>query len=165
MTGTTASRAPSRLRADALELQEAVSDLVRIHQFRDRDRICCHDISVTQAYALEALVRRGSGTLNELAGDLYLDKSTASRVMASLERKGYLRRQPHPNDARATWLEVSPAGRALHQRIKADLVAEQEELLRDLEPEVRRGAALLLRRLTAVVAARSGVTVPAGCCS
>ena len=36
------------LHRDAEALQEAVADLVRIYQFRDRDRICCHDISVTQ---------------------------------------------------------------------------------------------------------------------
>lgn len=155
---------PAQLRADAAEFQEAVSDLVRIYQFRDRDRICCHDVSVTQAYALEALIRRGPCTLNELAADLYLDKSTASRVVTSLERKKYLVRQAHPDDARATRLEVSAAGKKLHQLIKNDLIQEQEALLADLDPEVRQGAAVLLRRLTAVVAARSGVCAPSGCC-
>lgn len=38
---------------------QAVVDLVRVYQFRDRDRICCHDISVTQCHALEALVEHG----------------------------------------------------------------------------------------------------------
>ena len=33
---------------DALDLHEAVADLVRVYQFRDRDRICCHDVWVTQ---------------------------------------------------------------------------------------------------------------------
>src|SRR4026208_275729 len=66
--------------AAARSSHEALAALVRVYQFRDRDRICCHDVSVTQCYALEALIRRGELTLNELARELYLDKSTASRV-------------------------------------------------------------------------------------
>ena len=107
-----------RLEADAAALHEALSELVRVYQFRDRDRICCHDISVTQCYALEALLRRGPCGLNELAAELYLDKSTASRVVAALERKGYVSRAPHPEDGRAVVLTVTPAGRRLHDRIR-----------------------------------------------
>src|SRR6185295_17411735 len=82
----------SRLEVDATSLHEALTELVRVYQFRDRDRICCHDISVTQCYALEALLRRGPSGLNELAAELYLDKSTASRVVAALQRKKYVSR-------------------------------------------------------------------------
>ena len=60
---STATRKPparsSDLESDAAALQAAVSELVRVYQFRDRDRICCHDISVTQCYALETLVEHG----------------------------------------------------------------------------------------------------------
>jgi hypothetical protein len=44
---------------DTRDLYAALSDLVRLYQFRDRDTICCHDISVTQCYALQALARGG----------------------------------------------------------------------------------------------------------
>src|SRR5262245_24559669 len=77
------------LARDTEELYDALEDLLRVYQFRDRDRICCFDISVSQCYALEGLVRRGSMTLNDLAAHLYLDKSTASRVIDALERKGH----------------------------------------------------------------------------
>ncbi len=150
--------------ADAAELHDALSELVRVYQFRDRDRICCHDISVTQCYAIEALVRRGPSGLNELAAELYLDKSTASRVVGTLERKGYLRRAPHPDDGRAIVLSVTAAGRRLHDRIRTDLVTEAKQLLGDIEPEVRRGTARLLLRLARAAAARSGVTPGSGCC-
>lgn len=157
---TTASR---HVTADATDLYEALSALVRVYQFRDRDRICCHDVSVTQCYGLEALIRRGPCTLNDLAGELYLDKSTTSRVVATLERKKYVIRRPHPEDARAMLLDVSAAGRRLHDRIKCELVEEQSLMIEDLGPEVRRGAVVLLRRLAASVAARSGVGRPTAC--
>jgi MarR family transcriptional regulator, 2-MHQ and catechol-resistance regulon repressor len=154
----------NRLEADAAQLHDALSELVRVYQFRDRDRICCHDISVTQCYALEALIRRGPCGLNELAADLYLDKSTASRVVGTLERKGYLQRASHPEDGRAVVLTVTTAGRRLCERIRKDLVAEAKGLLQDIEPQVRKGTARLLLRLARAAAVRSGVTPGSGCC-
>ena len=143
---------------DALAVHRSLSELVRMLQFRDRDRICCHDISVTQCYALEALVQRagrgGGCTLNELAADLYLDKSTASRVVDSLVAKGYAARAPHPEDGRAVRLTPTAAGRRLYARIDADLLAEARAVLADFPPDVRRAMGELLRRLQAAAATR-----------
>jgi MarR family transcriptional regulator, 2-MHQ and catechol-resistance regulon repressor len=142
----------------------ALSELVRVYQFRDRDRICCHDVSVTQCYALEALVRSGGQTLNELAAELYLAKSTASRVADGLERKGYLVRAPHPTSRRSILLQATAAGAALHARIEQDILAEEADLLADFDPEVRRGMTRLLESLAA--AASSRVERGSGtCCS
>jgi DNA-binding MarR family transcriptional regulator len=154
-------RTERRLETDAAALHEALSELVRVYQFRDRDRIGCHDVSVTQCYAIDALLRRGPGGLNELAAELYLDKSTASRVVATLERKGYVSRTGHPDDGRAIVLSVTAAGRRLHDRIRKDLVSQTRELLQDFAPDVRQGAARLILRLARAAAARSGVASPA----
>jgi DNA-binding MarR family transcriptional regulator len=153
-----------QLESDAASLHDALSELVRVYQFRDRDRICCHDVSVTQCYAIDALLRRGPSGLNELAAELYLDKSTASRVVTTLERKGYVTRAPHPDDRRAIVLTVTPAGRRLHDRIRKDLVGEARALLQDFEPEVRKATAQLILRLARAAAERSGVSGPS-CCS
>lgn len=158
------TRQGAELQADAENLYAALSELVRVYQFRDRDRICCHDVSVTQCYALEALVRRGPSGLNELAGDLFLDKSTASRVVATLERKGYVARVAHAEDRRAVVLTVTPAGRKLHDRIRKDLVAEERALLADFEPEVRKAAPKLLLRLARAALARTARGGAAACC-
>src|SRR6187549_3935341 len=109
----TMTRTPkaSDLDRDTRDLYAALSDLVRLYQFRDRDTICCHDISVTQCYALQALSRGGAMRLTELAESLMLDKSTTSRVVETLERKGYVRRAAHPDDARAMQIDMTPKGR------------------------------------------------------
>jgi DNA-binding MarR family transcriptional regulator len=148
---------------EAVALHDALSELVRVYQFRDRDRICCHDVSVTQCYAIDALVRRGSSTLGDLARELFLDKSTASRVVATLVRKKYVARAPHPADGRAVVLRVTAAGRRLHELIRKDLVAEARHLIEDFEPEVREAAARLILRLARAAAARSGVGASACC--
>jgi MarR family 2-MHQ and catechol resistance regulon transcriptional repressor len=143
-----------RLDADARALHGAVSDLVRVYQLRDRDKICCHDISVTQCYALEILLLRGPMQLNELAAELFLDKSTTSRVIDALERKAYVERIPKADDRRAVALRVTRTGRSLNGRIHRDLIEQQKALLSDLDPELRATVADVIKRLAQAAAAR-----------
>jgi DNA-binding MarR family transcriptional regulator len=88
-------------------------------------------------------------TLNDLAAALSLDKSTASRVVTTLERKGYVARATHPRDRRAVLLTATTAGRRLVERIVGDLVEEKKRLLAEFPEEVRELAAELIQRLTA----------------
>jgi MarR family 2-MHQ and catechol resistance regulon transcriptional repressor len=150
----------SDLHRDAVALQAAVSELVRVYQFRDRDRICCHDISVTQCYALETLVQHGPMGLSALAERLFLDKSTTSRVVGTLARKRYVEQRADANDGRATTLRATRQGQRLCARITDDLVEQHRQLLQDLDPEVRAEVVQVLRRLAGAADARfrSGVS-------
>lgn len=162
------SRSSATLDRDALALQGAVADLVRVYQFRDRDRICCHDVSVTQCHALETLIEQGPLRMGALAQRLFLDKSTTSRVIATLVKKGYVEQQPDASDGRATTLSATRRGRALCARINADLVAQQRALLEDFDPAVRAGVVDVIRRLAQVSDARfrTGTSVGgASCCA
>jgi len=150
------------LARDTEELYDALEDLLRVYQFRDRDRICCFDISVSQCYALEGLVRRGGMALNDLAAYLYLDKSTASRVVDALERKGYVDRSPHPKDGRSVLLEATAAVRELEGKIRESILAEERQLLADFAPEIRQAMTLLIRRLAR--AASASVEAGGGSC-
>ena len=166
MATATTLPTPADVERDAEALQRALAELVRVYQFRDRDRICCHDISVTQCYALETLVEQGPLRLGTLAERLFLDKSTTSRVVATLVKKGYAQQRPDANDARAVVLSATRSGERLHARINADLVGQQRELLEDLEPGVRAGVVEVIRRLARAADARfrSGVSVGPSCC-
>ena len=156
------------LEQDALALHAAVSDLVRIYQFRDRDKICCYDVSVTQCYAMEILLRDGPMQLGRLAAALRLDKSTTSRVIDALERKKYVERVPSPDDRRALALRITRAGKALNARIHADLIAQQKDLLRDLDPQLRASVTDVIERLALAAESRfkTGVScgVDSSCC-
>jgi DNA-binding MarR family transcriptional regulator len=149
---------------DAADLHAAVADLVRVYQFRDRDRICCHDISVTQCYALETLVEHGPLRLSTLAERLFLDKSTTSRVVASLVKKGYVEQSADAQDGRAIALTATPKGRGLCARITDDLVEQQKSVLQDLDPEVRAGVVRVVRRLAQAADARFRAGTVAGAC-
>jgi MarR family transcriptional regulator, 2-MHQ and catechol-resistance regulon repressor len=147
-------RKQSPLDRDAAALHQAVADLVRVYQFRDRDRICCHDVSVTQCYALETLVAHGPMRLSGLAERLFLDKSTTSRVVNTLVRKGYVEQRADPSDGRATALSATRQGQRLYARITEDLVEQQKQLLQDLDAGVRAGAVEVVRRLAQAADAR-----------
>jgi len=151
------------LERDAHQFYDTLSDLIRVYQFRDRDRICCYDVSVSQCYGLEALVRKGPMTLNDLAAYLYLDKSTASRVVDALERKGYVARAPHPDDGRALLLAPTETGRELYARIESDVVGEERGLLADFDPETRTVMIRLLGRIARAASARVEAT-GGSCC-
>ena len=169
MTTTTHStylphREDPRLDKDASDMHAALSELLRVYQFRDRERICCHDLSVTQAHALEVLVELGPLSMNDLAAKLFLDKSTTSRVVDALERKGHAKREANPGDRRALRLNVTESGAGLLGRIRMEILAEEKRLLAEFEPAVRREMTRLITRLSRAAAARidtSGGT----CCS
>ncbi len=169
---STATVRPSRnshLQRDAAELQSAVSELVRVYQFRDRDRICCHDVSVTQCYALEMLVEHGPMRLSGLVERLFLDKSTTSRVVSTLVKKGYVEQRPDADDGRATALHVTTSGKRLCRRITDDLIEQQQQLLADLDPDVREGVVKVIRGLARAADARFRAGVSVGtrgtCCA
>ncbi|HXV13058.1 MAG TPA: MarR family transcriptional regulator [Candidatus Krumholzibacteria bacterium] len=161
-TQTATPTADAALERDTRDLYEALTDLVRVYQFRDRNCICCHDISVTQCYALDALVRAGSLSLGSLASTLMLDKSTTSRVVDALDRKGYVKRTVHPDDARVVRLTATIRGRNLHQTIRRDLLNEERAVIESLPAEVRRATVGVVRELAKVAAKRIGRVAP--CC-
>jgi DNA-binding MarR family transcriptional regulator len=146
----------SALERDARSLYEAVTDLVRLYQFRDRNLICCHDVSVTQCYALETLARGGPTTLGSLASKLMLDKSTTSRVVEALERKGYVKRTQHPDDARSIRLTATSKGRSLQESIRRNLIEEERAIIGDLPEDVRSAAVRVVRDLANLAARRVG---------
>ncbi len=144
------------LEEDAWKLHAALSELVRVYQFRDRKRICYYDVSVTQCHALSVLVSQGAVNLNQLAAVLYLDKSTASRVVDGLVRKGYAVRNLDPSDGRAVRLEATEQGVKLHRQIERDLVEEVKGLIVDHDHDVREATTRLMARLAQAAVERFG---------
>jgi len=159
---TTITADPVLIR-DAELLSDALENLLRVVQFRDRERACCYDVSVSQCYALERVVDAGGLTVNDLAGSLYLDKSTASRIANSLVDKGYVARARDPEDGRVVRLVATPAGASLCRRIQTDIAEQYAEMLSEFGPEVRRGIIRLVSRLGRSFAARVD-TAGGSCC-
>jgi DNA-binding MarR family transcriptional regulator len=125
-----------------------MTELLRVYQFRDRDRLGYHDLTITQCYVLDILVRRGPLSLNELAADMLLDKSTLSRVVDGLEKQRAVKRTSHPADGRSTLIEATRSGASRYARVEADLVAENAKVLSGFTAPVRRQLVALIAELT-----------------
>jgi DNA-binding MarR family transcriptional regulator len=150
------------LTSDAAALSQAFSELVRVIQFRDRDRACCYGLTVSQCYGLKAVCEAGFLGVNDLAAALYLEKSTASRLAAGLQAAGLVERSADPEDGRSVRLSATAAGKQAYQAIEQDLLQEHTELLAGFDPEVRAAVTQVVGRLTRAMASR--VEVNGGSC-
>lgn len=77
-----------------------------------------YGIRVTQYSILSTLQRTGPRSINELAAELVMDRSTLGRNILPLERDGLLRIDMHPDDGRSRALAVTAAGLALLNRAR-----------------------------------------------
>src|SRR3954451_24209448 len=69
-----------------------------------------------QLAALSVLVFGGRQTLSSLASAEQVSAPTVTRLVQGLERRGLVRRRPHPDDGRATVIEATAKGRRLMDR-------------------------------------------------
>ena len=64
----------------------------------------------------------------ELARSLGIEGPTLTRHLDGMERAGLVERRRDPNDRRAVQVEITDAGAALHNRLRADVIAFDERL-------------------------------------
>ncbi|MDQ4091937.1 MAG: MarR family transcriptional regulator [Actinomycetota bacterium] len=80
------------------------------------------DLRLLERSAYNVLGRahdEGVVRLSELAATFMLDTSTVSRQVAALQATGLIRRDPDPSDRRAALLKVTPTGRDVLERTRA----------------------------------------------
>lgn len=152
------------LRMDAERLTRVLIDLGRALQFRDRDRVCrcAEEVSVSQCYALKEIVDHGPLSVNELSAELFLDKSTVSRIANALEAKGFVEKTTDTIDRRGVKLEATLEGARLSARIDREMVNENMSVLRDFDPQARHNVTRLVARLTGAYVA--SVSCEGGAC-
>jgi DNA-binding MarR family transcriptional regulator len=96
------------------------------------------DITLTQYRALVVLAYTGEQRITDLATELDVNSSTATRLVDRLVRRKLVRRSTHPDDRRATRLELTTDGRAVVAAVTARRRADVSRILRKMPPESRR---------------------------
>ena len=71
------------------------------------------EITVEQWRVLIPLFKAGSLTQGKLCEILSQEKTGVSRLVAALEKRGYIRREPGKEDRRVKFLHITDAGREL----------------------------------------------------
>lgn len=102
------------------------------------DRLLHSPLSLAQARIVYEVGHAPGGTAGELGRTLGMDRGQLSRMLAGLERRGLLRRSPHPGDRRARCLGLTPAGRELLHELERRSREQVAGLLAGLDPVQRQ---------------------------
>ena len=120
-------------------LQRLVAEFVRGFGLHDGERTPCgKPLAISEAHALTELFEREGLSQGELAGRLQLEKSTVSRLVASLERRGWIERRTDATDTRIRRLALTASGRRLAGDIQEARRARFRRLAGALGEEERR---------------------------
>ena len=101
------------------------------------------DITIDQWLVLKTIHESPDITLQKVGVAVFKDFASVTRIVQLLERKGLLRRRPHPNDGRRSELvltrsgqsmirTVEPIARAYRRRALEGIDAEEVARLREL---------------------------------
>lgn len=80
---------------------------------------CCCDVTITQCHMLMELDKEDNITLNELSSRLDLDKSTVSRTVDALVKKGFVNRTIPQDNRRTVLITLTDRGRKTCERINS----------------------------------------------
>ena len=133
-------------RAAVSELRGAVMRLSR----RLRHQRVDESLSPTEMAVLATLARCGSATPGELARKEHVQPPSMTRIVAMLEAKGLVHREPHPEDRRQVVVSRTEQADAMlaESRIKRNAwLAQLAEGLTDEERAILRQAAPVLEKL------------------
>jgi DNA-binding MarR family transcriptional regulator len=99
-------------------LHELLMELVRVAGLLQADHtVSGHPVSMSQGFALHELDVDLPLSQRDLAERLRLEKSSVSRMVAEMERKGLLIRERDPGNRRQYRLRLTDHGRAVHRRM------------------------------------------------
>ena len=134
-------------RSEGEEIALAVHELLRRVRFDDVDEVCCWGLTRTECHVLEVIALDAGLSVNDIAGRIRLNKSTASRVVRSLTEKQLVSCKAAPHDRRAMQVSATAKGVTLWRQIVRASAQSYEEMLADCTPAERKAVVRFLRRL------------------
>ena len=117
------------------------SNFYRTQQLQDTG------ISGVQCVYLMRISRQPGISQDQLAGQLYKDKSVVARQLATLQQEGFVRKEPSPTDRRVQQLYPTDKTLELLPRIRAVLDQWNVVLTRGFSDEEQKQALALLQRM------------------
>ena len=140
--------------SDLAHVDELLNRLVRaVRRPAYRSRILAGVSRIPGAEALRVLrsvelreARRERPSISDVAADLEVEQSTASRAVNAMVERSLVTREPDPTDLRRTLLSLTDAGRAELDRATANRLATVAEVTSGFSAEELRTFAELLDR-------------------
>lgn len=97
---------------------ELMTGLVKATRFCRQDEAFCEGVTFHQFLILDALAPRESLPMSVLHEHLAVAKSTTTRLVGPLVKKGLVKRLKDPEDARAVRLSLTREGLHVHEDVK-----------------------------------------------
>lgn len=113
-----------------------------------RDEALCGGLTFQQFLIVDAVIARGALALADLRSLLSVEKSTMTRLVNPLLRRGILRRETACHDFRAAVLSATEEGVQAHRRAWGCLEGFFGDVLESLPPERRTEVMASLDLLT-----------------
>lgn len=134
---------------------QVLSRVTRLARHLDQRRRAAFAASGLESWEFDVLAAlRRAGPRHRLSpGQLVKETMVTSGTMTNrvdrLTARGLVTRDPHPQDGRAVVVMLTDAGREAVDRAFADLIAAEQQILADLDPEHREAITVALRELLA----------------
>jgi MarR family 2-MHQ and catechol resistance regulon transcriptional repressor len=109
------------------------------------------DLSLKEIFVIEILSRQGTASMSELAASLGVPFTTMASMVNRMVSKGYLEKQPLPEDRRVMMISLAPAGRNIFDLHRQGLVAVVKEMLATLEDADQNRLMALINEVLQVV--------------
>lgn len=128
-------------------MMKFINRTTRCSNFFRAQQLADSGISGVQCAYLMRVSHNPGISQDQLAGELYKDKSVVARHLATLQQAGYIRREPSPTDRRVQQLYLTEKAEAILPRI-LDIFSRWEEILtRGFTEEEKAVAKDLLSRM------------------
>src|SRR5438045_9405723 len=127
---------------DTRQLQELFSEFLQALGLHRPDQVPTgFSLSLSEMFALMALSAEAPMSQQVLAEQLHLEKSTVSRLIKHLERRGWVKRVRDLHDTRILRLPLSDAGHEAASRLARSLAERHERRLVGRKPDEREALA------------------------
>ena len=111
-----------------MESSRAIQDRVRAEASKWK-------LGITEFFVLETLYIKGSQTIQQIAGNVFVSSGSMTYVIDKLEKRGIVYRNPCPNDRRVIHIEFTPEGRGFMDEIMTKHKENLQDIFQVLKPE------------------------------
>src|SRR5882724_11941344 len=142
-------RVPSSTAALGGPVSNSLIRITRLHMMRARQLLQGLGLHTGHELLLMHLWDRGPQRQADLAAEFDTDSASMTRTVQRLERAGFVRRRPDPEDGRVTLVDSTPAGMALRDRIERLWAELEADTVGDMTPSQQRQLLRGLQRVEA----------------
>jgi DNA-binding MarR family transcriptional regulator len=124
-----------RMNDQNTELMEIFIGMSQVTRCCRQDVAFCEGVTFHQFMILDAIARKKELNMAELHILLAVEKSTTTRLVNPLIKKGLLKREKAQHDSRAITLTMTEEGKKIHQKVSLCLAGFFQKVTKNIPPQ------------------------------